>query len=804
MSRRQSIKFLLLVVVFASLIIIAPEETTAREGGEPTLNVKTRAGEDTGTMGPIEEPDPDTARARMLLVHARNQRRLEAADSTASSAVAESMDIDVDGDGVDDIAVVVDNGRIIVPERPPNPLDLEAGMQIRYTPVESDTFLVELETGQGLDPTLGDDLQLGDDDFAEVPLDTPFSFLGVTYEEVFVGSDGHVTLGDGDGASTIRDAVRHILGPPRLSALLTDLNPDCAGAVHADVRADRVVVTWNEVIHFERGDADGCGPDVPTNTFQATLHASGTIEFTYGELDTDLIGHPGVNREGVTGIAEGNAEGPLNEIDMTEDLPVELEAGAIFEEYSPGSPEELDLVQLAREFYKTHEDKYDYLVTFTDFAITQGGALASSTFFKNQTLGLGLPRFDGSALAGSDGELENIVWMNNIYLWVGNSAEDYINPNVHKFDILPTAVTPTTAPYERFGMMDITGEGNSNGYTHHGRALLHQNPHTEGAADQGALRYDLNSPMSIMFQEAGHRWEAFPAFVHPTKGIGPDSFDLLGRSFAHWSTFFNTRVPDSPFTAEDGFPRYSGMEGNALIELDVNEDGLIVDKNNPGRIIDDPEGKLTEAFSSCEAQGKGLFLTEPEELVDGATELDQYLMGVRTAEEVSPFWYVDEPSSPLDGRSLDEPIPNDFFRGTTFNVDDIGFCGVRVDLTVEDITNFGKILGVPGNGPRVPAIGDENDVGPVEACLAENLGDDELGPCADVKTMAWVLVVRDGPPNSEAHMPAIEQLNEFREAWQAYVNGPALGNRNADGVVRPPHDTDFIPKFDTSLEPEIH
>ena len=88
--------------------------------------------------------------------------------------------------------------------------------------------------------------------------------------------------------------------------------------------------------------------------------------------------------------------------------------------------------------------------------------------------------------------------------------------------------------------------------------------------------------------------------------------------------------------------------------------------------------------------------------------------------------------------------------------------------------------------------------------MAENLDDDNLGPCVDVKTMAWVLVVRSGPPNSTAHMPAIKRLNEFRKAWQAYVDGPALGGRNADGVVRPPHDPDFVPKFDTSLEPEIH
>ncbi len=400
--------------------------------------------------------------------------------------------------------------------------------------------------------------------------------------------------------------------------------------------------------------------------------------------------------------------------------------------------------------------------------------------------------------------------MNNINLWAGNSVDQYINPQVHNFAVTTSPrltsflggdVTPNAAPYELVGMVDITGPGNSTGYTHHGRALIHENPHTDPRAGQGALRYNLNSAISIMFQEADHRWSAFSAFVHPTKGIViPDSFDLLGRGQAHWSTFFNTRVVNSPFTAADGMPRFSGMEGNSIIELDL-DNGNVVDKNNPGRVIADPRGELAEVLASCQGQGKGAFLTEPDELTDGATELDQYLMGVRLAEDVSPFWYVDDPSSPVTGESLDEPFPTDFIRGSTFNVDDIAFCGVRVDLTVDNITNLGTILGIPERGPRVPAIGDENDVGPVENCLSEKLGQ---GPCVDVKTMAYILLVRSGPPNSEAHMPAINRLNEFRLAWQEYANGPGLGGRNADGVVRSPDDPNFIPKFDTSLEPAIH
>ncbi len=803
MNKFSFIRYLLMAIGLSLGLLAAPGQVDARgPSDEVYLNVKGAEPGD-GITGPIPEPTSEEAFAQAALTHARNQNRLQQAGGANNTA--ESMDLDVDGDGVLDVAVIVDNGNIIVPPRAPNPLDLQPGMRIRYTPTGADSFQVELVEGQSLDPILGPDLGLGDDDFSEVA--TSFPFLGTTYDAIFVGSDGHVTLETGDGSSSTRNAARHIGGPPRLSALLTDLDPTCGGSVHADVRADQVVVTWNEVVHFERGSADGCD-GVPTNTMQAILYNSGMIDFIYGDLDTELISQEGSNQEAVTGIAEGDSEGPLNEIDMTADLPLELQAGAIFEEYTPGSPETFDLFQLSQEFYATHEDKYDYLVMFTDFEIF-GGGTAFHLGVNNQTLGLRRSIFDVSDLLGSDGELESFLWMNNINLWAGNSVDDYINPQVHEFAVttsprltsfLGGEVTPNTAPYELVGMVDITGPGNSTGYTHHGRALIYENPHTEARTGQGALRYDLNSAASIMFQEADHRWAAFTVFLHPTEGLsGAAPFDLLGRGLAHWSTFFNTRVVNSPFTAADGMPRFSGMEGNSIIELGL-DNGNIVDINDPDRVLADPQGELAEVIASCEAQGKGAFLTEPDELIDGATELDQYLMGVRLAVDVNPFWYVDEPTSPTTGEQLDD-FPVNFVSGSTFNVDDIAFCGLRVDLTVDNITQVGEILGAPTLGPRVPAIGDENDVGPVENCLAENLGQ---GPCVDVKPMAYILLVRSGPPNSEAHMPAINRLNEFRLAWQEYVNGPGLGGRNADGVVRSPDDPDFIPKFDTSLEPTIH
>jgi hypothetical protein len=75
---------------------------------------------------------------------------------------------------------------------------------------------------------------------------------------------------------------------------------------------------------------------------------------------------------------------------------------------------------------------------------------------------------------------------------------------------------------------------------------------------------------------------------------------------------------------------------------------------------------------------------------------------------------------------------------------------------------------------------------------ARELGDeadaiDLSGKPVDVKTMAFILLVPDGAPS--AHSAAAAQVDAFRQAWQAYGNGPATGGRG---------------RFDTRLDPPIH
>ncbi len=661
--------------------------------------------------GPFKHLDIDESyrRSRELLIHDRNTRRLAAAGLSSANTVSTD---------VGDVAVLVDNGKIFIPPAPANPSDLSAGSAFNFTPNGSDQFNVS-STSTGWDASLGGDLGLGDDDAAEVALGFSFPFLGTDYGSIWVGSDGHITLGAGDSASTNRDAARLVGGPPRIAPYFLDLDPSSDGAVYADVRADSVVVTWDGVPQFGGSDS---------NSFQAVLHETGSVDFVYGNLDASFA---------VVGVAEGSDEGPFNEIDLTADLPATFEAGAIFEEFHPAILiKQMDVIAATIEFYETHDDNYDFVVYFTDSIVDIGsGAFAYHLGIKNETEGIGFFRngpssaYDFSDAVGGTDELESILNMNHIGLYWPD-ANKMVDPPIRKFRFNSSVPGAT-----------LDGPPGSNQISRRARWMGTLNG---DFGSYGAYTLGLNSAMSIMGQEAGHRWLAFPAFLHPGGFL---SADLLGRSFAHWSFFFNVEVPPEQF---GGDPRASSSEGNAIIDLG-------------------PEASAGFPVPCDASAGESTFLTQPDELIDGFTKLDQYFMGLLDAADVGSFWYVDDPRSPFSGN----PIGS--IRSFAAQ-DDIIFCGQRIDLTVADITAAGAFLG-PGNGPRIPAIGDEIDQ------------DADGNPVDDVKTMAFILVIEQGSPDAPAHASAIEQVNTFRETWEWYGNGPA---------------TNGLGRFDTSLDPEIH
>lgn len=692
---------------------------------------------------------------------------------------------------VGDIAVVVDNGLMVTAR---NLFDL-TGVTVRFAPAGDHLFTVSSSPGT-LDTDFGPELTFGypgatlfpgDDDTQELAFPAGFPFFGTTYTSVWVNTDGNITFGEPDFASSERDKVRHVLGPPRVSAFLHDwnafnaFNPEGSGTIHAVVKTnpDRLVATWNGVADFEGG---------VSSTFQVTLYSSGAAEVTIANIDTPTI-------YGVVGIAEGTGSGLITNVDLSAlGSPQTLPAGAILEAFAAlASASEQET---AREFYKTHADKFDYLVILTDFST--GQPFYDYRPVSNHTHGIGTrinpsngayqldTVYDFTAEHGSAGELEEIVFMNNIFaFWP--EPDRIVNPPIEPYSSSSNVIMIP----ELFGL-PVTLDGQVMSLNRLNGTL----PPDDGELSQHYLRDGIfgnwiMSLMGVMSQEVEHRYGANLRFVHPTKGTGFDSYDLLGRDTHHWSYFLNTAVPSSQFPDA---PRASPMEGNNIVDL-----------GTPASFNGTPTNL---------APGQRVFQTPATELLDGYSNLDQYLMGLRRADEVGPFFYVDEPESIYTGQSLDPFNPSNVLdtsvtmRGWQPQ-GGIVFKGKRVDLTVQNIKDFEKIREHGDNpqgrrfwGPKgnltvhysssTGHVDPNGDASVVLSVAERELGDeadmiDLSGKPVDVKTMAFILLVQSGPPH--AHPNAISGVDTFRQAWQAYGNGPATGGRG---------------KFDTRLDPPIY
>lgn len=209
---------------------------------------------------------------------------------------------------------------------------------------------------------------------------------------------------------------------------------------------------------------------------------------------------------------------------------------------------ELDVVAVARTFYQTHADLYDQLVIWTDRSFVEDGTFSYEVTVSNEIQGIGLSLFDRARDYGSAGRLRSYVFMDALT----------------KFPEDPTQRVP--------GL----GENNT---------------------------------LSVLGQEAGHRWLAF---MQIRDFRGQRSQVLLGRDLAHWSFFFDSDA--------------SVMEGNDIQDL-----------------------------------GGGSFRTAAA--VQRYSLLDQYAMGLVPESAVPPFFYVDSPTN-ISNQADKESPPR---VGVTFN-----------------------------------------------------------------------------------------------------------------------------------------
>jgi hypothetical protein len=211
------------------------------------------------------------------------------------------------------------------------------------------------------------------------------------------------------------------------------------------------------------------------------------------------------------------------------DPPSALISGPVFEAFT--EEKRLDEPGLAQAFYSAHGDEFDTLYVWTDFEFDNGLGYAHAFNVRNRISGIGMSAFDRGAVYASPERLQSILTMGNI---VGDWPDD---PNSH-----------------------VVG---------------------------------LNSAISIVCHEQGHRWLSYVRFEEGREVKD----DLLGRDREHWSFLIDTR------TNEQG--SYSSlMEGNAWRE-------------------------------------SGGIFTTIESAVNHFSPLDLYLMGLLPADEVGMISYLD-------------------------------------------------------------------------------------------------------------------------------------------------------------------
>lgn len=295
-----------------------------------------------------------------------------------------------------DVVIMTDDGSII---RPPNDPDIEA-KGFRAQRKKKKGFKITRKSGS-ISGGLGETLTLGDDDsvFVRFEKGFKFNFFGTTYTGMYVNSDGNITFGEGDNASTARDLGRTVAGPARIMAYFTDLDPSVSGNVYVKfLGKGKMQVTWDGVPIF-----GGIAP----NTFQVTLFRKGHMEFRFREIDAAT---------GIVGFSPGGGA-TVRLIDFTTDVPTTIPAQAIAEVFS--DEETVDETLVAQVYYDNYPDDVQQIVLFYDFPLPLlgGGALAYHFTIKNDVKGIGYKHnrereiFDNSAAQGSNGVLEGFANM---------------------------------------------------------------------------------------------------------------------------------------------------------------------------------------------------------------------------------------------------------------------------------------------------------------------------------------------------------------------------------------------------------
>lgn len=293
---------------------------------------------------------------------------------------------------VGQIAVIEDDGSIILPN---NPFDLTDAV-LHVAPSGLASYTISRKTG-ALNANLGTSLPLTDDASQQMAFQNGFQFpfFGSSHSGVFVNSDGNITFGQGDSASTDRSITRFNSGPPRIGGFFADLDPETSpGAVYFNQLNDRVVITWSRIREY------GSSREA---SFQVALFPDGSFDLAYESVNVT---------SGIVGWSAGGAVSAMSIVDLS--AASGTLSGPQAERFSRSNENEVDVTAVARKFYETHGDDYQQLVVFTNFPYNLEDAFAYELNIKNSIQGINLEIFDDSAEFGSRGGLESLLAMNQL------------------------------------------------------------------------------------------------------------------------------------------------------------------------------------------------------------------------------------------------------------------------------------------------------------------------------------------------------------------------------------------------------
>ncbi|MCH8299411.1 MAG: carboxypeptidase regulatory-like domain-containing protein, partial [Candidatus Marinimicrobia bacterium] len=334
--------------------------------------------------------------SRAKLIHANNMKRL----SKIQFAPSISMDFDED-----DVAVMVDDGTLI---RPPaaNPFDLD-GMTLLFTPNDKGGYDVD-KVAFSWDSSIGDNVGAGDDTNHNIDFTAGFSFpyFGITWDSVFVRSNGNVTFG-AIGNPDFFDPGDFIIELPMIAAFFGDLDPSVAGGVFAKEQLTKFTVTWNAIPEFEVSNS---------NSIQLVLNSDGSFLVSYNGIGISIP----ANGTLFVGFNSGKTDPAVRAVDFS-NVPIAGDnIDILFDLFKPANQfPEVDIIALFNKFYKTHDDTYDQVVLLTNFISNNLPETAFASFIgiSNSVLGLNTGIYDFSDLFSSAGRLKSFLNLNRLEVW---------------------------------------------------------------------------------------------------------------------------------------------------------------------------------------------------------------------------------------------------------------------------------------------------------------------------------------------------------------------------------------------------